>query len=72
VSINIPVPRFLYDSALFPPGRPPLDFWACENDIAGAVDTTGWSATKWRDYRGTYSTTRVDGPVTYRYDWTLS
>lgn len=52
--------------------RVSIRYWGFSGSTATAVDSDTFSATKWRDLRGSYSETATSGGVTYQYDWTIA
>jgi len=64
--LSIPLPLWSVVGSYSATDRAPFTHWG----FAGvdSIDSSGWSDSQWRDYRGTYSVT--SGPV--QLDWTLS
>jgi len=65
VNINRPVtlagPSWFSEIAIPPRGRGKRELWGYDfvstsygNSLLGTIDTSAWSATQWRDYRGTW------------------
>lgn len=76
-AVDVFPPFFFYDTAWPTTGtRESATKWGYGSTAGEYEDASAWSATKWRDYRGSYSAIVAAGYYAFggtaTYDWTLS